>query len=175
LRKLKTATGDMMTKRVAIIGSFKQHNGPIQEACAALRSHGFTVTSPRGSDIVVDGVDFVRFTSDPSTWSDPSVQSLALHRIFGAELVYVVAPGGYVGKTTCYEIGRILQRQQPLYFSESPKDLPIHVPERAILGTEDLIRKAADPDWNPALLFELDEDPTSELERQLIAENLRDD
>lgn len=84
----------MKKRSIAVIGSFKQHNRLVQQTCEALRSAGIRVTSPRGQEILTEGIDFVRFDSDNATWSDPAIQSLALHRILGADLVYVVAPGG---------------------------------------------------------------------------------
>lgn len=163
-----------MNKRsVAVIGSFKQHNESVQRVCADLRASGFIVTSPRGADIVEEGIDFVRFRSDPADWPDSAVQSLALHRIFSAELVYVVAPSGYVGKTTCYEIGRVIQRRQPIYFSAQPVDLPLQVPPMFILDQAALVKMLNDAAWQPVWLYEHDNHHLAELERDLIQEVLR--
>jgi len=101
---------------VAIIGSFRQHYARVQDAWVALSSLGLTVTSPKGTPIREQGIPFVRFMSDPEKWPDDKVQTVALHRIFRAQFVYVVAPEGYVGRTTCYEIGRAIQAQRPIYF-----------------------------------------------------------
>ena len=165
----------MAANSVAIIGSFKQHNDAIQRVCAALRSAGICVTSPRGAQIVQEGIDFVRFPTDPTGWTDSAVQSLALHRIFAANLVYVVAPAGYVGKTTCYEIGRALQRKQPIYFSAPPVDLPVHIPSRFVIDASGLLAHLCDTTWQPEWLFDLDGTQTGELERALINEALRDE
>ena len=110
-----------MNRSVAVIGSFKQHNDQVQRLCAELRSVGVTVTSPQGSNLLQPGIDFVRFGTDDPAWSDPAIQSLAMHRILRAEFVYVLTPGGYIGRTTCYEVGRIVQLGRPIYFSvDSP-------------------------------------------------------
>lgn len=113
---------------VAVIGSFRQHYDRALEAVATFRNAGWSVTSPHGTPIVEPGVDFVRFESDDPDLDDAMVQTLALHRIARADLVYVVVPDGYVGRTTCYEIGRVVQAGQPTFFSQQPTDLPITVP-----------------------------------------------
>ncbi|WP_045226969.1 hypothetical protein [Methyloterricola oryzae] len=165
----------MKSRSIAIIGSFKQHNESVQRICAALRSAGITVTSPLGTQIVQEGIDFVRFATDPTDWADSAVQSLALHRIFAANLVYVVSPDGYVGKTTCYEIGRVLQRQQPIYFSALPVDLPVHIPPSFVLNEGELLDRLGDPSWTPSWLFEFDGAQTSAIERALIKDALRNE
>src|SRR4051812_26400007 len=98
-----------MPKSVAIIGSFKQHYEKVCQAWRALTDLGLEVMSPKGTPIIEPGISFVRFISDDTKWDDPMVQTVALHRILGANFVFVVAPSGYVGRTTCYEIGRIIQ------------------------------------------------------------------
>jgi hypothetical protein len=167
---------ELTTKRVvAVIGSFRRHLPEIQEACSALRTKGFDVTSPKGTEVIEGGVLFVRFESDNPDLSDPAIQSLALHRIFRADAVYVLAPSGYVGRTTCYEVGRLIQARKTLYFSAQPKDLPIIVPEHFIVDVQELIRRLSDIDWQPTWLFETSEDTAAPLERELIAGRLRDD
>lgn len=127
------------TSRVALIGSFKQHYSHVLGAHDTFRSAGWTVTSPLGDPIIEEGIDFVRFGSDPPDWDNPMVQTVALHRILRADVVYVLAPGGYVGRTTCYEIGRIIQADRPIYFSEQPDDLPIDVPDDNVVSPQRLV------------------------------------
>lgn len=85
------------------------------------------------------GAEFVVTSTDPDGLAYHLIEAIAMHRILRADMVYTHAPGGYVGKTTCYEIGRVLQAGRPLYFSEEPRDLPIAVPETAIVPASDLI------------------------------------
>jgi hypothetical protein len=112
----------------AIIGSFRKHYPLVLDAHDLLRSAGIEVTSPIGTSVLDPGKHFVRFASDSVRLTDPQVQTLALHRILRADAVLVIAPNGYVGRTTCYEIGRIIQSDVPLYFTELPVDLPLFVP-----------------------------------------------
>jgi hypothetical protein len=150
----------------AIIGSFRQFYEQILEAWQTISAGGITITSPLGSRIIKAGVPFVRFESDDKAWDDATIQTLALHRILRADLVYVVAPAGYVGRTTCYEIGRVIQAGKAIYFSEAPHDLPVRVnadriitpAQLAALAIRQEIRplhadeRGTDADWERRLL-----------------------
>lgn len=160
---------------VAVIGSFRQHNDAVQEVCTILRDSGIEVTSPVGSNVVKEGIPFVRFISDNVDWSDPAVQSLALHRILRANLTYVVAPDGYVGQTTCYEIGRVIQAKKPLYFSAHPQDLPVFVANNFIINAIELVRLILTPGWTPSWLFQDGSGLVDHLERDLLDGRLRYD
>ncbi|WP_334037538.1 hypothetical protein [Burkholderia gladioli] len=161
-------------KTIAIIGSFKQHNEEIQALCRTLRESGITVTTPQGESIINTGHEFVRYGTDDPALSDDAVQSLALHRILRADLVYAVLPNGYIGRTTCYEVGRVVQARRPIYFSQRPKDLPIRVPDQFILDRATLLNRLIDPTWGPAWLFNEGTDSTSILEQELMAGKLSD-
>ena len=165
----------MKIRSVAIIGSFRQHNPQIQQACTTLRSAGFVVTSPQGSEVIEDGIPFIRFTSDYTEWTDSEIQSLALHRIFRADLVYVVAPNGYIGRTTCYEVGRIVQSGKPIYFSDQPNDLPLLVPSTFIMNIDDLIENLTTSSWQPKWLFHNNNETGGILEQELLDGKLRHD
>ncbi len=126
---------------IAIIGSFRQHYEEVIQALTLFQSLGVKITTPKGTNIIKEGIPFIRFESDCDEWSDEMVQLVALHRILRADIIFVVAPKGYVGRTTCYEIGRIIQAQKPIYFSEMPKDLPIYIPDSNICSAEVLTRQ----------------------------------
>lgn len=129
---------------VAIIGSFKQHYDDVLVAIQELNSLNIEVTTPYGSEILQNGIPFVRFSSDDPHYSDEMVQTVTLRKIFKAKVVYVIAPNGYVGRTTCYEIGRVIQKRMPIYFSEHPKDLPIKIPHSHIVSVESLAELIVD-------------------------------
>lgn len=131
----------MSVHSVSIIGSFRQFYDDVLRAWRSFTAAGWLITSPRGSSIIRPGIPFVRFVTDPAGWDDATVQTAALHRILRADLTYVVAPAGYLGRTTCYELGRIVQADQPVYFSTRPKDLPIAVPDDHVVGVEDLVHR----------------------------------
>jgi hypothetical protein len=157
-----------MPTRVAIIGSFRRERyGGVLDVVRTFRDAGFEIASPSGAEIVA-GDEFVRFATDEEALSDPEVQSATLAKIFGADVVYVVAPAGYVGKTTCYEIGRIVQRRQPIYFSEHPVDLPVHIPKWCVVRPEEFVLRSTGSspfEW----LFSQDSGDLFDVERRLAS------
>lgn len=154
----------MPERSVAVIGSFRQHYERAVEAVAVFRNAGWTVTSPHGTPVIEPGIDFVRFESDDPGLDDAMVQTLALHRILRADVVYVVVPDGYVGRTTCYEIGRVVQAGRPIFFSEQPADLPISVPASRIASTYNVV---ADGHLGP--MFEDEPGDYAAWERRLLS------
>lgn len=154
----------MVRPAVAVIGSFRQHYDSVRDAIAAFREELWSVASPVGSEILEPGIDFVRFQTDPASASDEYVQSITLEKILQADLVFVVCPGGYIGRTTCYEVGRVRQCGIPLYFSDQPRDLPIHVPARNVLAPGELVKESR--------FYRLEEDDpsvTGQVERRLLS------
>lgn len=151
---------------VALIGSFRKHYAEVCAAKAVFDRASVTVTTPAGAEIIENDIEFVRFTADPATWDDPMVQTMALHRILRADAVYVVAPEGYVGRTTCYEIGRCMQAGLPLYFSQRPQDLPLRVPDTHVVPADVLAAYILEEAVTP-LLASADAEHAS-LERRLL-------
>lgn len=159
-------------RTVSIVGSFRRHYQEVLAAWTEFRDAGWIVTSPLGSPIIKHGIPFVRFRTDEPTWDDSSVQTAALHRILRAQLTYVVAPGGYVGRTTCYELGRILQAGQPVYFGAQPSDLPLAVPAAHVLTPGQVVNRFAVR--SPSALFSDSTGEYAEWERALTAEDYLD-
>ena len=122
---------------VSIIGSFKQHYEEIVNSLRWLNKNGIQVNTPLGNNVVKEGIDFVRFTSDDPRFTDAEIQTFTLKKIFNSQATYVIAPEGYVGRTTCYEVGRIIQNRHPLYFSSRVSDLPIFIPDNHIVSVQD--------------------------------------
>lgn len=164
-----------MTRTISVIGSFKQHNREIQRTCEIFRNIGLHVNSPESAEIVEEGIDFVRFHTDPQACSDAAIQSLALHRILRSDLVYAVLPYGYIGRTTCYEVGRILQSKRPIYFSERPGDFPVHIPDAFIVDVARLSALLEQDDWCPEWLFSGVNNEEGILETRLINGDFVDD
>jgi|SRR5579859_195514 len=156
------------SKRIAIIGSFRQNYKEILEAWTVFTEAGLEVTSPKGSPIIGEGIPFVRFQTDALNLNDNDIQSLALHRILRAHLTYVVAPRGYIGNTTSYEIGRVIQAGHALYFSETPKDLPIHVPSSHVIQPKALMALLSASEWQPGWIYDESNNENYQLERELL-------
>lgn len=135
---------------IALIGSFRQHYPEVLAAARTFSDAGLTVKSPSVSRIVRHGPEFVRFESDPPEFSDHDLQAATLEKIFTSDLVYVVNPGGYIGRTTAYELGRVHERGMAVYYAEPPKDLPITVAEGTIVDARRLVEIIAGNDSGPA-------------------------
>lgn len=116
-----------MVHTVAIIGSFQKYYNDILGIIETFKQAGLCVLSPKESYIDGRIEDFVLFGSDRKDYSPAEIQMITLERIVDADTVYVYNPNGYVGKTTCYEIGFCLSKRKPMYFFEYPDDLPIPV------------------------------------------------
>ena len=136
-------------KSVALIGSFRRHYDYILQARNIFAQIGLQVTSPIGTNVIKPEIAFVRFDTDPHGWEDHFVQTVALHRILRSDFVYVVSPEGYTGKTTCYEVGRIIEHRRPLYFSEQPNDLPLWVPASHVLNINTLQKQLETGEFYP--------------------------
>lgn len=63
-----------------------------------------------------------------------------LKKILKADAVYVYNPEGYVGRTTCYEIGVVISKRRPLYFYAPPADVPIPISERQVVDPHKLAK-----------------------------------
>jgi len=124
----------------SIIGSFRKHYAEVAILIETLEACHVHVLSPKRSSIVNPKEWFVRLQTDNPRFEPVEIQLIALHRILRSSFVYVLCPAGYIGKTTCYEIGRIHERGVPLYFSESPDDLPIAVTASAIINPERIVQ-----------------------------------
>jgi hypothetical protein len=118
---------------VSVIGSFRKNYAQILFAAKEFEKAGVTVNSPSISRIINPGEPFVRFETDPPHSSDHVIQNATFERIFASDFIYVVAPAGYIGRTTCYELGRIQERGISVFFSEPVQDLPIEISADSVL------------------------------------------
>lgn len=125
---------------VALIGSFRQHYPEVSAAAEIFTQAGLTVKSPPIDQVINGGSKFVRFASDSPESSDHELQAAALEKIFASDLVYVVNPGGYIGRTTAYELGRAHERGMAVYYAEPPEDLPIVVPDGTVVDARRLVQ-----------------------------------
>lgn len=132
-----------MANSISFIGSFRKadHYAKVKEGIQLFKKNGIKVNSPKGSLIKKNIENFVIFDTDDDI-SPSDIQMITLDKIINSDVVFVCDVDGYVGRTTCYEIGVCLSRRVPLYFLEAPKDLPIPVPNDHIL-TLDMMLKVA--------------------------------
>ena len=126
-----------MAYQISVIGSFRKRYEEVVRIVTVLRKMGLNILSPVGSNVCKSIEDFVIFETDNPDYSPEEIQMITLEKILNSDAVYVCDFNGYVGKTTCYEIGFCCSRNRPLYFLEKPKDLPILVDESLIISPED--------------------------------------
>ncbi len=131
-----------MGKTVAIIGSFQKYYDEITPIIKMFQRYGLRVTSPADSEIVGAIGQFVILGTDDKRLTEADIEMITLKKILDSDFVYVYAPGGYVGKTTSYEIGACLLVNKPLFYSEKVDDLPIPILQEQILTPEEFIRYA---------------------------------
>lgn len=122
-----------------IIGSFRKYYNDITIAIQLLEENGHKILSPKISKVERNEEGFVILSSDKPQYSHVDIQTMVFHRAFRSDFVYVWNPDGYVGKTTCYEIGRLVERKIPLYYKEYPIDIPLYVPKGSVLSLDDFI------------------------------------
>ncbi|MDQ1700220.1 MAG: hypothetical protein QOG34_2083 [Frankiaceae bacterium] len=128
---------------ISIIGSFRRHYPEVVLAIETFSAAGIKVLSPERSEILDENQEFVRFTSDPPFSTDAEIQDRAFANMLRSDAVFVVAPDGYVGRTTCLELGRLMDRDIPIFYSESPRDLPIRVGRTQVLSPDALVARWA--------------------------------
>lgn len=126
-----------MAYQVSVIGSFRKRYKEVVRIVSLLRKMGLSVASPNGSKVCDSVEEFVIFETDNPEFTPEEIQMITLEKILNSDAVYVCDPKGYVGKTTCYEIGFCYSRNKPLYFLEKPKDLPMPVDEEQIMSPEE--------------------------------------
>jgi len=127
---------------VAIIGSFQKSYEGICKFIRLLRKNGFTVTSPSLSKVVDKREGFVVFASDDNSLTNDEIQTDTLRKILNADAVYVYNDKeGYIGQTTCYEIGFLMAKARSLYYFAMPSDLPVPVDNAQIVSPEKFIEK----------------------------------
>ena len=116
----------------SLIGSFRKHFGAVGAIMQQFENAGIHVLSPKAPDIIDPKVDFVILSTDNPTRSEEETELIALHRILRSSFVYACNPDGCVGRTTCYGIGRVVERRVPVFFHDTPRDLPILLPRNAV-------------------------------------------
>lgn len=112
----------------SIIGSFRKYYEDIVEIIDLFEDIGISILSPKKSYVTDPDREFVFLESDDLNYTPVEIQLIAFNRILRSNFVYVYCPHGYIGRTTAYEIGRVVERQIPIFFSDMPKDLPIFLP-----------------------------------------------
>lgn len=121
-----------------IIGSFQKYYDEILKVIEYFNSNGIDILSPKSSFIVKNEEGFVILGSDYSELRHEEIQLMVFHKMYQSDFIYIWNPSGYIGKTTCYEIGKAEGNNIPIYFKENPIDLPIFISQDAVISPEEL-------------------------------------
>jgi len=145
-----------MAHSISFIGSFrkKKHYAIVKKGVFLFKDKGIQVNSPRGAAVCGKIDQFVIFTSDEQGMTPEEIQMITLDKILKSDVVFVCNLDGYVGKTTCYEIGFCFSRNIPLYFLSKPVDLPIPVPQDHIVSLEKMLNIALQNQEEPILDYD---------------------
>lgn len=125
-----------------IIGSFRKYYQDIVKIIENFEEAGIEILSPKISSIINPGDEFVILASDDENLSKEQIQSKVFENERNSDFVYVWDPDGYIGRTTCYEMGCInTHGDKPVFYKERPKDIPITIKDEDILSVDEVIKK----------------------------------
>ena len=123
--------------RVVISGSFQKHFSVIKNAIEKLNYLGIEVLSPKMSEIINPGEDFVILTTD--VIKDPKeLEEAHLENIRKADALYIVNPGGYIGLLAAMELGWARAFSKPVFAQETPQDVTLKQFVDGICEVEDI-------------------------------------
>lgn len=126
--------------RCVIHGSFTKHFPEIQRTAKLFEDIGIEVLAPRAGRLASEIDGFGLF--DDETNKDPRLIELEylhnLKRLGPNGFSYFVNPGGYIGKSTSYEIGIAQLTNVRCFYIHKPKDHPVYVHKNAVWPPEDL-------------------------------------
>ena len=157
---------------VAILGSFRRHYERSWQAREIFQANGITVNTPLGNPVLDENALFVRFDEEFEGEDDPTVQSYSLTGSCPPTPCTSFFRAGNIGRTSSYEVGRIIQAERYVYFSEEPHDLPIRVPKEYVVGAEQLANIILGKNGKLGSLHAEGEDRCSILERRLLSRDL---
>ncbi|ESZ51713.1 hypothetical protein X731_03805 [Mesorhizobium sp. L2C054A000] len=110
--------------KAVVSGSFRQHIAAVRDAVQQLRSAGVAVLSPGNLEVAARTKDFV-FLAGDAPLPIKAIEDRHLASIRVANFLWIVCPGGYVGSSTCLEIGVAVSLGVPVYASTAPTDVTI--------------------------------------------------
>jgi ADP-ribose pyrophosphatase YjhB (NUDIX family) len=117
-----------------IHGSFSKHFDEIKEASKLFQTAGIDVLAPKQGELVSIENGFSLFEDEEG--QDPRlIELLYLHNLkrLGSEgFSYFVNPGGYIGKSTSYELGIAQLINTRTFFSHKLNDHPAYVHKNSI-------------------------------------------
>ncbi len=107
-----------------LCGSYRRGIPSLLRVYEELSAKGMRVLSPSGLDVVAE-IDRLVLNQDEVGIQPEAVEGLPLDCIRTAELVWLHAPGGYVGLSGALEIGFANAAGVPVYAEEMPGDIAL--------------------------------------------------
>lgn len=109
---------------VVISGSFRKYYDGIRETITRFENLGVKILSPRHSDVVNPGEDFVLLESDGNACPE-GIEREHLDAIRRADALYLYNEEGYIGPSSAMELGWALALGKPIYAKETCKDAAV--------------------------------------------------
>lgn len=109
---------------IVISGSFRKYYSDIRGMITRFETLGVQVLSPKHSEVVNPGDDFVLLETDESTCLE-RVERAHLSAIRQADALYLYNPDGYIGLSSAMEIGWALAFGKPVYAKEACEDVTL--------------------------------------------------
>ncbi len=110
--------------QAVISGSFREAFKEIQKYLVDFEKEGFEVLSPKKAKIINPGEEFAILESDKTT--DPkTLEDGHLEAIAKADVLYIVAPNGYLGDSAKMELGLAYALRKHIYCSEKVNDITL--------------------------------------------------
>ncbi|MCA9349028.1 hypothetical protein KC878_02670 [Candidatus Saccharibacteria bacterium] len=104
-------------RKVVICGSFKQDLLALEKLYQKLSELQCTIISPLSLDFAISDRGFVKSMQDKA-FSNLDIENHHLRSIAFADDIWIHAPNGYLGASTCFEIGYALALNKPIYCQE---------------------------------------------------------
>lgn len=114
--------------------------GGVQDAVEEFSDRGALVLSPSDPRIVDQFGDFVFVASD-AVRHIRSVQGRHLAAVGASDMLWLVAPEGYVGVSAAMEIGFAAAREIPVFSDQVPSDLTLRQWVTVVAGPAEALRR----------------------------------
>lgn len=154
-----------MIRCVTICGSFRKFPETLESALQEFKDYNIEVLSPRSAMIlddldgfvtlrgdVVEGID--RLSSDYLPKAMRAIENSHLSAIRRSDAVWLIAPGGYIGLSTSFEIGWALAHCVPVFYDVRcrPRSIePVMLYASPISGIAELASSVSLPRVDPVV------------------------
>lgn len=140
--------------RCVIHGSLRKHARAMGETIAMFQGAGIEVLAPKMTNIVKEEGGFLFFRGEEQY--DPRLIELLylqnLRNLGENGFSYFVNPGGYIGKSTSYELGIAQTLNVPCFFTDYPVDHPAYIGENAVWNSASLVEYLLERHTLPRLM-----------------------